>query len=101
MGFRNESLALVPWAPPSHLIPPTSGAAAEVSQGPAEPPPETMEEDAMEIEDANTPQQFGQVSEAYAGMRGAGEAIPQWHHQQHCMVPQPPHNMSTPITWFQ
>lgn len=55
------------------------------------------DKDSMEIE--NTPQ-LGQVSEAYGGMRGAAEGRPQWH-QQHCMVPLPPHNTSTPITWFQ
>ncbi|PON81339.1 DBH-like monooxygenase [Trema orientale] len=94
----NECLAVVPWVPPSQLIPPT-----EASQIPAEAPLESMEEDAMEIEDDSNrtaPQLVQQGYDSYAGMSGAGEGIPQWY-QQHCMVPQPPHNTSTPITWFQ
>ncbi|XP_062115320.1 uncharacterized protein LOC133829608 [Humulus lupulus] len=113
IGVGNECQAIVPWAPPYQLMPPVSFGAEDSCQEPvhfqelmeAEEELEEEDEDSMEVEEdtnLNTPK-VGLVSEAeaYSGIRGgAGEGIHQWH-QQHCMLPQPPHNISTPVTWFQ
>lgn len=100
---NKECLAVVPWAPLSHLITPPTTSGIEIPT--TEPSELAMEaEDTMEIEDTHeNTLQFGQSSDGYGGiasMGPAGEGLPQWQ-QQHCMVPQPPHNTSTPITWFQ
>ncbi|RVW27940.1 hypothetical protein CK203_094116 [Vitis vinifera] len=58
---------------------------------------EEMEVTTMDIEDNNlNPEQ--QQEHGFGGMRGS-ESLHQWQ-QQHCMTPQLPQNMSTPITWF-
>lgn len=38
-------------------------------------------------------------SEQKVGMN-VNEGLQQWQ-QQHCMIPQPPQNVSSPIVWFQ
>lgn len=93
----NECRAVVPWAP-SQALPSASG--MEASQVVTQPPEEVMEvEDTMEVEDGaeSLPQQPPNLG--YSGVWGAGDGLPQWQ-QQHCMIPQPPHHASTPITWF-
>lgn len=92
----NECRAVVPWAPSQ--VPPASG--MEAAQALTELPEQVMEaEDTMEIEDGPESLPQGQSNHGYSGVWGAGEGLPQWQ-QQHCMIPQPPHHSSTPITWF-
>lgn len=102
---NNECLAVIQWAPRSQLITPPTTSGIEISELPTEHSEFTMEaDDSMEIEDANeNTLQSGPSGDGYGGMAGmwvGGEGLPQWQ-QQHCMVPQPPHNTFTPISWFQ
>ncbi|KAH7527830.1 uncharacterized protein LOC107417658 [Ziziphus jujuba] len=88
----NECRAVVPYAP-SQFLPPGSG--MEVSQAMTEPPEELMEGgDTMEIEEG-----LGSLPQAQPNGGFGGMGLHQWQ-QQHCMIPQPPQQTSTPITWF-
>ncbi|KAL5539063.1 hypothetical protein UlMin_043624 [Ulmus minor] len=95
---NKQCLAVVPWSPSPSSSPfqlPISTPTMEATPAPAEG------DDNMEIEEANgdVPQEQQADSLGYGGMWGAAEGFPQWQ-QQHCLVPQPPQNISTPITWF-
>lgn len=75
---NHGSLAVVPWVPMQRAM-------AEVED--IEVVSEMMDaDDIMDIED----------QEKAGGVFG-GSDVKQW--QQHCMIPQPPHNLSTPIAW--
>ncbi|KAM5553584.1 hypothetical protein ABKV19_025692 [Rosa sericea] len=97
---NDQCKAVVPWVP-SQQLPPMP--AVEVSQS-EEDRGEAMEDEemgatAMEIEESST------SAAAAAGAQGtsngySGGIWAQWQ-QQHCMIPQPPQNTSTPITWLQ
>lgn len=52
----------------------------------------------MEIEEESTEGQ-GMANMYGSGMWTSNEGFPEWQ-QQHCMIPQPPQNTTTPITWF-
>ncbi|RXH71429.1 hypothetical protein DVH24_018784 [Malus domestica] len=67
----------------------------EVSQSEA---PEEMGTATMEIEEGSREGQ-GMANGCSGGMWTSIEGFPQWQ-QQHCMIPQPPQNTTTPITWF-
>ncbi|XP_008223818.1 PREDICTED: uncharacterized protein LOC103323594 [Prunus mume] len=95
----NQCKAVVPWVP-SHLSPAPS---MEVSQ--ADPPEELMEAEGMETATMEIEEESPAAGQAMAdgyggGMWTSNEGFPQWQ-QQHCMIPQPPHNTTTPITWLQ
>lgn len=91
-GPQNECLAVVPWVPPQ--LHSTRGEEA-VPQIDVSDMMEAddMEVSAMDVEDNTV------SSEQKMGMN-VNEGLQQWQ-QQHCMIPQPPQNISTPIVWFQ
>ena len=82
----NNSLAVVPWVP-------SQASSAAVSESRIMQVEELMEAEeeaggaSMEIEE----------DRQNAGNGGAGEGLHQW--PQHCLIPQPPQNTSTPIMW--
>lgn len=90
-----ECMAVVPWVPSQLPV----VRCRDVSQAEA---PELMEaeqvgESTMDIEEnigESIEQEHGNELSELRGTQG----LPQW--QQHCMMPLPPHNASTPITWF-
>lgn len=91
-----ECMAVVPWVPSQLPV----VQCRDVSQAEA---PELMEaeqvgESTMDIEEnigESIEQEHGNELSELRGTQG----LPQWQ-QQHCMMPLPPHNASTPITWF-
>lgn len=92
-GPQNECLAVVPWVPPPQ---PYSTSGDEVV-------PQIDVSDMMEADDVevSTMDVEGNTvgSEQKVGMN-VNEGLQQWQ-QQHCMIPQPPQNVSSPIVWFQ
>ncbi|KVG63136.1 uncharacterized protein LOC112504730 [Cynara cardunculus var. scolymus] len=85
--LNSGSLAVVPWVPKQAL--------AEVEAPRMEVVSEMMDADDMEattmdIEDNYSEEKPGAV---FGSVNGGEE----W--QQHCMIPQLPHNLSTPIAW--
>ncbi|KAM1724432.1 hypothetical protein EV1_022384 [Malus domestica] len=88
---ENQCKAVVPWVY-SKLGPRPS---MEVSQSEA---PEEMGTATMEIEEGSREGQ-GMANGCSGGMWTSNEGFPQWQ-QQHCMIPQPPQNTTTPIAWF-
>lgn len=54
---------------------------------------EEMEGVTMDIED-------GSVGMDQRSEMNMTEGLHQWQ-QQHCMIPQPPQNVSTPLVWYQ
>lgn len=90
---NNKNLAVVPWVP-THT---QHGAMPEVEVPHTEVfemmDANDMEATTMDIEDNNSQQipinDFGSVNGC--------EGVNQW--QQHCMMPESPSNLSTPIAW--
>ncbi|GJV41027.1 hypothetical protein Tco_1419467 [Tanacetum coccineum] len=88
------SLAVVPWvaksahhqAMPEVEVPHTEEVSDMMDA-------DDMETTTMDIEDNN----YQQIPKNSFGSVGASEGVNQW--QQHCMIPQPPQNMATPIAW--
>ncbi|KAI3447305.1 hypothetical protein Pfo_003970 [Paulownia fortunei] len=95
-GSGNRSLAVVPWVP-SRL---SSALAAEF---PSQidysemMDAQEVEEEKMDVEDGTGTEQRN-VNEA--GGMSLSEGFHQWQ-QQHCLIPQPPHNTTAPIVWYQ
>ncbi|KAL3534917.1 hypothetical protein ACH5RR_003378 [Cinchona calisaya] len=88
-GPRNESLAVVPWVPSQFHS--TVGAVPQMDvSGMMEV--EDMEVSTMDVEDDNV------SFEQKTGMN-VNEGLHQWQ-QQHCMLPQPSQNITTPIVWY-
>lgn len=78
----NKCLTVVPWLPSQ--FPDVVSSQTDITEMMMDA--EELEEEAtMEVEEND--------------QRSGNEGIQQWQ-QQHCMVPQPPHNISTPITWY-
>nr|GMC65048.1 STE20-like serine/threonine-protein kinase [Ipomoea batatas] len=86
---RNQCLAVVPWVPSQF---PTQGSSQTDITDMMDA--EELEEATMEVEDNG----FAAADQRSMDM-GGNEGLQQWQ-QQHCMVPQPPQNVSTPITWY-
>ncbi|XP_021275888.1 uncharacterized protein LOC110410491 [Herrania umbratica] len=92
-------LAVVPWVPCQ--IP-----AVESRDGQLELP-ESMEADQMDIEtniiDNNGNSSNARMEQELAYEYGGLKPSETFHHwpQQHCMIPQPPQNPYTPVTWSQ
>ncbi|XVE98868.1 hypothetical protein REPUB_Repub03eG0145800 [Reevesia pubescens] len=93
---REGCLAVVPWVPSQ--IP-----SVESRDGELEEAPESMEADEMDIEENNSDNVRMEQEHGYEfGGLKAGEAIHHWpQQQQHCMIPQPPQNPFTSISWSQ
>ncbi|XP_050375370.1 uncharacterized protein LOC126792900 [Argentina anserina] len=102
MKSDNQCTAVVTWVPSQLASMPVK----EVSQ--SDDGGEPMEDEdmgaaAMEVEESSTSGGGAQgTSNGYGGgiWAGSSEGFLQWQ-QQHCMIPQPPQNITTPITWLQ
>ncbi|KAF7849273.1 hypothetical protein BT93_L1022 [Corymbia citriodora subsp. variegata] len=90
-------MAMVPWIPSQ--FPPASGIELLQTEGSEAMEAEETGDGTMEIEDANESYQAVQEqAHGYAG-QSASEGFQQWQ-QPHCMTPQPPHSVSTPLVWY-
>lgn len=90
---ENEGcLAVVPWVP--------SQIASVESRDSEQQVPALMETDEMDVEENCSNNGSMQEEHGY-GLDGLKprEALHNWAQQQHCMLPQPPQNLFTPITW--
>ncbi|KAH1037992.1 hypothetical protein J1N35_039735 [Gossypium stocksii] len=91
--MENEGcLAVVPWVP--------SQIASVESRDSEQQVPASMETDEMDVEENCSNNGIMQEEHGY-GLDGLKprEALHNWAQQQHCMLPQPPQNPFTPITW--
>lgn len=86
-GVANSSLAVVPWVPAQAPLAINLGSRGMNVEEPMEA--EEVGGASMEVEESK--QQAG----GQAG--GVADGFQQW--QQHCMIPQPPQNATTPIMW--
>ncbi|KAE8665090.1 Detected protein of unknown function [Hibiscus syriacus] len=95
---ENEGcLAVVPWVPSQIPSQESRDVEQEVSV------PESMETDEMDVEENCSDRESMQEGHGYQfeGLKPR-EALHHWMQpqpQQHCMIPQPPQNPFTPITW--
>lgn len=90
---NHGNLAVVPWVPTYSKHQAMSEVEIPHTEVSEMMDADDMEATFMDIEENNSQQftrnEFGSVS--------GSEGVNQW--QQHCMIPQPPHNLSTPIAW--
>lgn len=86
----NGCRAVVPWV--RSVVPFT---------GVDDSPPDAMEADDMgeAFMDIEGNSDSNMKPEQGCGVTGTSEGFHQWP-QPHCMIPQPPQNISSPITWF-
>lgn len=96
----NTCRAVIPWVPSSeHQLndqrPAVVSSQPEVSESMDS---EEMEGEAMEIEDGAP--NFAQRVSEYISHPIISEGLQQQWQQQHCMIPQPPQNITTPIVWY-
>lgn len=98
-GELNGCKAIIPWAPTQPLYQrPILASQTEVS-GTMES--EDMDAAMMEIEDASISSVGPLEASEYIKQSAISEGQqPQWQHQQHCIIPQPPQNVTTPIVWY-
>lgn len=90
-------MAVVPWIPSQ--FPPAPGIELLQTEGSEAMEAEEMGDGTMEIEDANESYPVGQEqAHGYAG-QSTCEGFQQWQ-QPHCMAPQPPQSVSTPLVWY-
>ncbi|KAJ0791825.1 hypothetical protein HanOQP8_Chr01g0010301 [Helianthus annuus] len=89
-GMPNGCLAVVPWVPNSQHSPEFAVCDAETS--------DMMDSDAMDVKDNCNAQQMPNHHNDNYVVASATQDWNQW--QQHCMIQQPPNNLSTPITWL-
>ncbi|KAL3625171.1 hypothetical protein CASFOL_030632 [Castilleja foliolosa] len=90
---KNNCLAVVPWVP---------------SQSPSQAGAEfTSQFDNAEMMDAQVGEEAEKMEIEYCDIeqRNGGGVMPnggfhQWQQQQHCLIPQPPHNPTAPIVWY-
>ncbi|KNA24133.1 hypothetical protein SOVF_018710 [Spinacia oleracea] len=93
---ENECRAVIPWVPSQTVNPVSQGLGSQTDSSDSMEADE-METTMMEIEDgANVGQANGVYNLSYLN----GGLQHQWHQQQHCMMPQPPQNTTTPIVWY-
>lgn len=89
--------AVVPWIPSQ--CPPASGIELLQTEGSEAMEAEEMGDGTMEIEDASESYPVAQEqAHGYAG-QSASEGFQQWQ-QPHCMTPQLPQSVSTPLVWY-
>ncbi|GLT80280.1 hypothetical protein SLA2020_517310 [Shorea laevis] len=93
---ENECRAVVPWVP--SIVPSIVGEDVSSLEAPQSMDPDDMGEASMDIEESNNVSMEQEPGYGFGGLN-ASEGIQQWP-QQHCMIPQPPQNTFTPITWF-
>lgn len=88
-GPTKECMAVVPWVP-SHYLPQGTDFSEPMEAEETGPTTMDIEEDSI----VGLEQRPGNELNG----PGVGEGLHQW--QQHCMVPQPPENTSSPVVWF-
>lgn len=95
----NGCKAIIPWAPAEPLYQrPILASQTEVS-GTMES--EDMDAAMMEIEDASISSVGQQEANEHIKRSAVSEGQqPQWQQQQHCMIPHPPQNITTPVVWY-
>ncbi|GFQ03001.1 hypothetical protein PHJA_002443900 [Phtheirospermum japonicum] len=87
---KNNCLAVVPWVPSQ--LPAEAGAELPSQFDNSEMmDAQEVEEEEMDVEDGDIVQTGGMM---------LNEGYHQWQ-QQHCLIPQPPHNATAPIVWYQ
>ncbi|CAK9170668.1 unnamed protein product [Ilex paraguariensis] len=89
----NDLLAVVPWVPSP--FPTTSEAQVFQTDASDLMEAEVIEASAMDVEDKNV----GVDQRPGNEFGGISEGLHPWQ-QQHCMIPQPPQNASTPLVWY-
>lgn len=90
-GAGKECLAVVPWVP--SRLPSAAGSVALPQMDVSD----MMEAEETEASTMDVEDEAGGFNQA-TGMH-MHEGLNQWQ-QQHCLIPQPPHNTSAPIVWF-
>ncbi|XP_030549569.1 uncharacterized protein LOC115754628 [Rhodamnia argentea] len=89
--------AVVPWIP--FQLPPASGIELLQTEGSEAMEAEEMDDGMMEIEDASGSYPAAQEqAHSHAG-QSTSEGFQQWQ-QPHCMTPQLPPSVSTPLVWY-
>ncbi|KAK3437524.1 hypothetical protein EUGRSUZ_C02188 [Eucalyptus grandis] len=90
-------MAVVPWIPSQ--FPSAPGIELLQPEGSEAMEAEEMADGTMEIEDATESYPVTQEqAHGYAG-QSSSEGFQQWQ-QPHCMTPQPPQSVSTPLVWY-
>lgn len=90
-------MAMVPWIPSQ--FPSAPGIELLQPEGSEAMEAEEMADGTMEIEDATESYPVTQEqAHGYAG-QSSSEGFQQWQ-QPHCMTPQPPQSVSTPLVWY-
>ncbi|XP_011094069.1 uncharacterized protein LOC105173866 [Sesamum indicum] len=90
---RNGRLAVVPWVAPQLMSKPRAEFPLQ-SDKCEMMDAEELGESTMDVED--------NMSNEHRNANEAGEmTLYEGIHQRHCMIPQPPHNTTTPIFWYQ
>nr|XP_043627653.1 uncharacterized protein LOC122599240 [Erigeron canadensis] len=89
----NGSLAVVPWAPTSSQNRATLEVEIPQTEVSEMMDADDMEATTMDTEDNNSQQ----MPMNETGSASGSEGVHEW--QQHCMIPQPPHNLPVPIAW--
>lgn len=94
----NTCRAVIPWIPSQHLDqrPPVLSSQTQASES---MDAEEMEEATMEIESDSIPD-AGQHVSGYINHPSIGGCFQHQWQQQHCMIPQPPQNVTTPLVWY-
>ncbi|CAH9070452.1 unnamed protein product [Cuscuta epithymum] len=100
-GNSDECLAVVPWVPSQltasgpHCVSSQTDITEDMMMD-----AEDLEGATMEVEDNDISTEGRGIHDVSASVMAGNEGWQQWQ-QQHCMVPQPLQNVSTPITWYQ
>lgn len=96
---ENACRAVIPWVPSqtANSVPQSVASQSEISEA---MDAEEMEATSMEIEDADAANAGQQASE-YINFSKLNEGLQHQWHQHHCMIPQPPQNITTtPLVWY-
>lgn len=89
----DNRLAVVPWIPPQFPSV-TGGEALSQTDSTDMMQTEEMEGVTMDIEDGTVG-----MDQTTTGLN-TNEGLHQWRQQQHCMISQPPQNISPPLVWY-
>ncbi|KAG8380915.1 hypothetical protein BUALT_Bualt06G0066300 [Buddleja alternifolia] len=92
----NDTLVVVPWV--LSQLPFASGTEFSSQDDNSEMMDvQEVDEASMDVEDGNGIELRNNINEV--GMMGFNEGFHQWQ-KQHCMIPQPPRNTTTPLVWY-
>lgn len=91
-------MAVIPWVAQTQFSPPTDTDVSQTEDSDLMEADDNQEQTTMDIEDNNNFNVGEGQSFGFGEMRGS-EGVG-YLQPPHCMIPQPPQNTSTPITWF-